>query len=106
MVRQLRTITISPAVGSFLSASRIAALAAVCLCLGACRQARSSETPSIVFTTVPEAAESGGEKVAVVAGRVTGARAGQRLVLFAKSAVWWVQPFIAEPFTEIKTDST
>lgn len=41
-----------------------------------------------------------------IAGRVTGARPGQRLVLFARSGVWWVQPLVAEPFTSIQPDST
>lgn len=41
-----------------------------------------------------------------IAGRVRGARANQRLVLFAKSGAWWVQPFRAHPFTTIQPDSS
>jgi hypothetical protein len=82
------------------------AAASVCFALTGCNRSSPAAEPVIVFTTVPPAAESGGERVAPVAGRVTGARQGQKIVLFAKSAVWWVQPFVAEPFTEIKPDST
>jgi len=57
--------------------------------------------PAIEFTTVPLADAGGSEKLAPIAGRVTGARPGQQLVLFAKSGVWWVQPLTVQPFTGI-----
>ncbi len=41
-----------------------------------------------------------------ISGRVTGAQSGQRVVLYAKSDVWWVQPFSNKPFTTIEPDST
>jgi signal transduction histidine kinase len=44
--------------------------------------------------------------MAVIGGRVEGARAGQRLVLYARSGDWYVQPYTDEPFTEIRADST
>src|SRR5574339_860087 len=62
--------------------------------------------PVIQFTTVPEAGSGGSERMARVAGRVTGAAPGQRIVLFARSGVWWVQPLTAEPFTIVRPDST
>ena len=39
---------------------------------------------------------------------MTGARPGDRIVLFAKSSsgLWWVQPLTAEPFTTIAPDGT
>ena len=74
--------------------------------LAGCRASDASRPPSIEFTTVPDAAEGGSDRVAPIAGRVTGARPGQRLVLFARSGVWWVQPLVAEPFTPIEPDST
>ena len=40
-----------------------------------------------------------------IAGRVKGARKGQRIVLFARSGMWWVQPLAADPFTKIQPDS-
>jgi hypothetical protein len=63
--------------------------------------------PTIEFTTVPKADAGGPEALAPVAGRVTGARPEQRVVLFARSDQgWWVQPFRSRPFTEIAPDAT
>ena len=62
--------------------------------------------PSIEFTIVPKAAAGGAERLAPVAGRVTGARPGHQVVLYARSGVWWVQPLSVEPFTKIEADST
>jgi len=65
-----------------------------------------SASPSIEFTQVPEAAVGGPAKLAAVSGRVRGAHANQRIVLFARSGGWWVQPFRTRPFTSIDADST
>jgi hypothetical protein len=62
--------------------------------------------PVIQITTVPEAGSGGSERTARIAGRVTGAAPGQRIVLYAKAGVWWVQPLTAEPFTTVRPDST
>ena len=71
-----------------------------------CRAEPAGPAPSIEFTTVPPAGVGGSERTAPIAGRVAGARPGQRIVLFARSGVWWVQPLTAEPFTSIEADST
>jgi hypothetical protein len=78
----------------------------VCLFVVACQMGSSAVRPSIEFTTVPEAADGGSERLAPVSGRVVGARPGQKVVLFAKSGVWWVQPMTVHPFTTIERDST
>lgn len=44
--------------------------------------------------------------MAAVEGRVTGARPGQRIVLFARSGDWYVQPYADRQFTTIQPDST
>jgi hypothetical protein len=62
--------------------------------------------PVITFDQVPIAGPGGSERTEEIRGRVTAARAGQRIVLFAKAGVWWVQPTTAEPFTRIEADST
>jgi len=64
--------------------------------------------PVIEFTTVPMASEGGPDRLAVIGGRVSGARPGQHIVLFAKTGVgvWWVQPLTVQPFTGIEADST
>ena len=77
-----------------------------CVIASGCRPPRETVQPSIAFITVPDAAGGGPERLATIRGRVTGARAGQRIVLFARAGVWWVQPLTAEPFTEIQPDST
>ena len=82
------------------------ASSAVCLALAGCRLTPPAREPSIVLTVVPQAAAGGTDKLASIAGRVNGARPGQKIVLYAKSRVWWVQPLIAKPFTDINADST
>lgn len=62
--------------------------------------------PVIEFTKLPPAAEGSPDKLDTIEGRVTGHQAGQRIVLFARSGVWWVQPLSNDPFTPIQPDST
>jgi len=77
------------------------AVAAVLL-LAACRAPK----PAVVFTEVPPAAEGGPDRRVRIAGGVQGARRGDRIVLFAKSGLWYVQPLLSDPFTAIGEDST
>ena len=72
----------------------------------ACQSGAAHVEPAIEFTTVPPAANGGSEKMAPVAGRVRGMRANQRIVLFAKSGSWYVQPYRSRPFTAIDNDFT
>lgn len=83
-------------------------LAAVCVVAGCERLPGVGRAPAtIAFTTVPPADPGGTEIVDDIAGRVTGAAAGHRIVLFAKSGgSWWVQPGPVEPFTTIAADGT
>jgi len=83
-----------------------AALGLSCLFVGGCRSVQSSAPPSIEFTEVPVAGPGGAARMETIAGRVTGGRAGQQIVLFAKSGTWWVQPLSNKPFTPIQQDST
>jgi hypothetical protein len=64
-----------------------------------------SSGPSIEFTKVPPASSGGPDKLATIEGRVEGARPGQGIVLYAKSGMWWVQPFVDKPVTPIGADS-
>jgi hypothetical protein len=75
------------------------------LSVNGCSSRARNLGPSIQFTLVPEFSEGGPDRVANIEGRVSGAQSGQRLVLFARSGVWWVQPLIDEPFTQIQPDS-
>lgn len=66
---------------------------------------KSVDAPTIAFTKIPPAAEGGMERVDTIAGRVVGASPGQRIVVYAKSGHWWVQPFADRPFTAIQPNS-
>src|ERR1700754_3130909 len=55
--------------------------------------------PLIEFTKVPDAGFGGSAAIGEIEGRVIGARQDQRIVLFAKTNVWYVQPLATAPFT-------
>jgi hypothetical protein len=74
--------------------------------LVACQSDKPHETPCIAFTRIPPAAQGGRERVDTISGRVSGARPGQRIVVYAKSGPWWVQPWPEQPFIPIEPDST
>lgn len=78
----------------------------LCILQGGCRSLRGVPLPSIEFTRVPRAGEGGPDKLDIIEGRVTQARPGQKIVLFARWGPWWVQPLANEPFTTIQPDST
>jgi len=77
-----------------------------CLLCAACRAPQAAVAPSIEFTHLPPAGEGSAAVLQTISGRVTGARPGQRIVLFAHSGMWWVQPVAEQPYTAIQSDST
>jgi hypothetical protein len=78
---------------------------AVCVALTACRSQPVTSTPTIVFSQVPAENSNAPEQARIIAGRVTGARPGQRIVLYARNdGRWGVQPYSGEPFTKIEDD--
>jgi len=79
-------------------------LVGILILLSACRSRHAEVEPSIEFSRLPQAGQGSPEKFDTIEGRVTGARTGQRIVLFARSGVWWVQPTASEPFTAIQPD--
>lgn len=74
--------------------------------LCSCSSEQSASEPLIQFTRIPPAANGGPDRVDVIEGHVTGARPGQRIVLYAKNGMWWVQPLANEPYTTLNPDST
>ena len=78
----------------------------LCMMLIGCRSRQSSVEPFIEFTRVPLAGEGGPDRVATIEGRVVGFRPEQRIVLYARWGIWWVQPLGDRPFTEIQSDAT
>src|SRR4029434_4553409 len=73
--------------------------------LSGCAHRATAVKPSIEFSVIPPAGAGGPAKQAPIAGRALGSRPGQRIVLFAKSEKWWVQPTTDQPFTNIGSDS-
>lgn len=81
---------------------------AVCLLvllLGGCTSS-SSVQPAIEITGIPPADKGGTQRLDTIRGRVTGARSEHRVVLYARSGAWYVQPYADQPFTTIATDSS
>ncbi|HJX89318.1 MAG TPA: sensor histidine kinase [Pyrinomonadaceae bacterium] len=62
--------------------------------------------PTIEFISVPLADKGGQETTGKISGRVVGAQPGQKVVLFARSGSWFIQPFIDSPFTDVLPDSS
>lgn len=62
--------------------------------------------PEIRFTEIPFAGLGGEERLASVRGQAWGATKEHRIVLFAKSGIWWIQPFATKPFTAIRQNTT
>jgi hypothetical protein len=71
-----------------------------------CRSKQPVTRPIIEFTKVPPAAQGGRERVDTLSGRVTGARPGQQIVVYARSGPWWVQPWPDKAMIPIQADST
>lgn len=63
-------------------------------------------TPAIEFTKVPPSRTGDPEAFFPIEGRAVGLKTGQRIVLYARSGLWWVQPTVADPFTRVQADST
>ncbi len=74
--------------------------------MGGCRSQKSPHGPAIEFTRIPPAAQGGRERTDFIAGRVEGASPGQRIVVYARSGPWWVQPWPDKPFISIQPDHT
>jgi len=77
----------------------------VVLLLSGCA-VNSGSGPSIQITTIPREDKGGPRELDVIKGRVNGALNGQRLVLYAHSGAWYVQPYADQPFTKIESNST
>lgn len=77
-----------------------------CLFFIGCNSSKTESLPQIEFTKIPPAGEGGPDRIETIAGRVNGAIAGQKIIIYAKSGVWWVQPLANQPLTEIQKDST
>lgn len=84
---------------TFLAASILSLL------LIGCHLRQAPSEVIIEFTKIPPAAQGGQERMDTIAGRVSGARKGQMIVVYAKSGPWWVQPLADKPLTPILADN-
>jgi hypothetical protein len=71
-----------------------------------CGSRESPSEPGITFTKIPPAAQGGRERTDTIAGKVSIARAGQHIVVYARSGPWWVQPWPSSPLIDIQSNST
>ncbi len=71
-----------------------------------CGVKQPANKPSVEVTRIPDADIGGRPTLETISGRVTGARAEDQIVLYARSGEWFVQPFVDQPFTKIQSDST
>lgn len=88
----------------FLGLTQIAVL--LSLAIQGCQSQKANRSPSIEFTKIPPAAQGGRERVDTIAGRVHNARPGQKIVIYAHSGTWWVQPWPDHALIPIQADST
>lgn len=76
-----------------------------CLALGGCYSPQSTVPPTIVFSQVPLANSAPPDQMRDIKGHVTGTRAGDRIVLYARNdGRWGREPLHGQPFTKIEAD--
>jgi hypothetical protein len=81
-------------------------LGLVSVLFGGCHSSTVSSKPTLQITQVPSANPGGPVQMDFIEGRVTGAKPGQQIVLYAYSGIWWIQPFASHQYTNIQPDST
>jgi len=85
--------------------TRTICVAAGCVAVLAATGSRRMIAASVLeFSLVPPEAPGGTEQLAPIEGRVTEPGPGQRVVLYARSGDWYVQPYANQPFTAIQGD--
>jgi hypothetical protein len=84
----------------------IVPLVIVSVLLGGCNSRGVPLRPTVQITQVPVSNPGGPVELDFIEGRVSGVKPGQQIVLYARSDIWWIQPFANQPFTKIQPDST
>jgi hypothetical protein len=84
----------------------IVPLVIVSVLLGGCNSRSVLSKPTIQITQVPVANPGGPVELDFIEGRASGVKPGQQIVLYARSDIWWIQPFANQPFTKVQPDST
>jgi hypothetical protein len=70
-------------------------------CSSSCRVPEAT----VAFTRLPPYAAGSAGELYGIEGRASGARPGEKIVIYAKSGLWWVQPFADHPLTPLGPDS-
>ncbi|HUB00207.1 MAG TPA: hypothetical protein VMA34_17880 [Terracidiphilus sp.] len=81
-------------------------LAVTHMLLTGCHSKSLSTEPSVEITQIPPAGHGGPDQMVLIGGRATGVKPGEQIVLYVYSRLWWVQPFVDHPNTEIQPDSS
>ncbi|MBC7926869.1 MAG: glycoside hydrolase family 16 protein [Bryobacteraceae bacterium] len=76
----------------------------LCLLISSCKPVSPPPAATIEITSVPPPELGSPDRLLRITGRVKGAPEDSKVVLFALSGVWWVQPTSNEPFTDVQTD--
>ena len=92
---------IDPVARAIISRRGVLGIAPAVLCQ-ACRREHDKNTPAIEFTRIPQADPAGSSSNDIIEGRVTGASAADKIVLYAKTGKWWVQPLVDQPITNLR----
>jgi hypothetical protein len=99
-------MTESPGTGRFLKMQVGILLLTFGVLTVGCKLPGSGDKPSVEILHVPIADAGGPAKLDLIEGRVSGAKPGEQIVLYAHSGIWWIQPLKAQPYTKIQPDST
>ena len=92
-------------VRALISRRRALGMVPAALCQ-ACRSLPGGNAPAIAFTRIPQADPAGSSHNDIIEGSVTRASAGQKIVLYAKTGKWWVQPLVDQPITDLRPNFT
>jgi hypothetical protein len=96
----------SPYASSFKMHRANILLVFVSVLVSACNSSSAPPKPDVQITLVPAANPGGPVQLDFIEGRANDAKPGQQIVLYARSGIWWIQPFANQPFTKIQPDST
>lgn len=77
-----------------------------CLLFAGCHSQNLPGEPKLEITQVPIASLGGPAEMDSIEGRVSNAKSGEQVVLYAHSGAWWLQPLTNQPYTKIQPDST
>jgi hypothetical protein len=81
-------------------------IALTCAAFTGCHAPGGPQTASISITQLPSASPGGPVQMGFIEGRVANPAPGQQIVIYARSGLWWIQPFANQPLTKIQPDLT